>query len=104
MPRGVKTPTPTRADAVKKTIGYLQELTNETDEYVYKAITISLKLVYQLWVCELLRMGVKMEEIAKESKVDRVSIGRWRDADYTATFEHAELLCNFYTRKKREIQ
>ena len=72
--------------------------------FVDEATEISKKLVSQLRVLELIRMGLSPTVIAKRVGVSPTTVLRWRDADHAPKSHHAGKLVLLYRKMRRYAQ
>ena len=85
-------------EAVNKTLAVLadEEYTSADDVY-----TICRKLIAQVTILELYRMGYTRYDIAQEVGVKEKTIRFWLNADQCPNLEHAVALETLYQKAKR---
>lgn len=64
-------------------------------------VIISKKLIAQIYILELYRMGYDRFAIAGEVGVEEKAVRMWLNADHCPTLEHLAKLERFYKKKAR---
>ncbi|MFC1968099.1 hypothetical protein ACFLVX_01745 [Chloroflexota bacterium] len=91
-------------DAVSDAIDELSKLMRKglrnKNKFVDEVVEITRKLVSQLQVLELVRMGLNTNEIAKKVGAHKTTVPRWREADNAPKPEYAVKLEKLYHRRR----
>jgi DNA-binding NarL/FixJ family response regulator len=85
-------------EAVNKTLALLadEEYTSADDVF-----TICQKLIAQVHILELYRLGYTHYDIARELEVDEKTVRMWLNADHCPSLEHAVALSTLYQKAKK---
>lgn len=84
-------------EAVSKTLALLADEDYASAEDIY---IISRKLIAQVNILELYRLGYTRYDIAREVGVDEKAVRMWLNADHCPSLEHAITLETLYQRAK----